>query len=216
MPTRKPIPGPVFLILIALAVSAPRAAESPAATDAASAPDSALAALKDPLLPEIMSPGEKLLWGEHGWMRSLARLPLNEESREKEMGIRRAMLTMHQIGGFTTLAAMIATAYCGQMIINGHEGYKEPKETLAGVTVTLYFATASLALLSPPPAIRRPGFSSISLHKALAWGHFTGMIITPLLGTMIEDNRKLRVFHQVSGYATTALFAGAMITVTLF
>ena len=170
----------------------------------------------DPLLPDILSPGERLLWGEHGWMRSIAGLPLNEESREKEMGIRRTMLTLHQLGGYTTLAAMIATAFAGQMILNGHESYEGVKSPLAWTAVGLYFTTASLALLTPPPVIRRPGFSSLSVHKALAWVHFTGMIITPILGTLIEEDHEARLFHQVSGYATTAAFAGAMLTITLF
>lgn len=180
------------------------------------APATDVAALKDPLLPAIMSPGEKLMWGEHGWMRSIAGLPLNEDSREKEMGIRRTMLTLHQIGGYTTLASMIATCYVGQMIINGHESYEDIKVPLAWTSVGLYFTTASLALLTPPPIIRREGFSSLTVHKGLAWVHFTGMIITPILGTFIEDERKVRIFHQVSGYTTTAALAGAMISITLF
>ena len=124
------------------------------------------------------------------------------------------MLNLHQVGGFMTLAAMLATAFAGQMIINGDESYEDIKGPLAYTTVGLYFTTASLALLTPPPVLRRPGFNSIALHKTLAWVHFSGMIITPLLGTMIEDKRSLRKFHQVSGYTTTAAFAGAMIAVT--
>jgi uncharacterized membrane protein len=149
-------------------------------------------------------------------MRSLAGLPLNEESREKEMGIRRTMLTLHQVGGYVTLASMIATAFAGQMIINGHESYEDIKAPLAWTTVGLYFTTASLALLTPPPVIRREGFSSLTIHKSLAWVHFTGMIITPILGTFIEDEHKVRIFHQTSGYITTAAFAGAMLSITLF
>lgn len=195
--------------------SAADASPAPEAGAPSAGPEPALPA-KDPLLPDILSPGERLLWGEHGWMRSIAGLPLNEESREKEMGIRRTMLTLHQIGGYATLAAMIATAFAGQMIINGNESYEDMKEGLAWTTVGLYFSTASLALFTPPPAIRRNGFSSLSIHKALAWVHFTGMVITPILGTLIEDEHSVRVFHQVSGYATTAAFAGAMISITLF
>lgn len=192
----------------------PAAAEpDPAAEATASA---GAGAMKDPLLPDIMSPGEKLMWGEHGWMRAIAGLPLNEESREKEMGIRRTMLTLHQVGGYVTLASMIATAFCGQMIVNGHESYEDAKGTLAWTTVGLYFTTAALSLLSPPPIIRRPGFSSLTVHKTLAWVHFSGMIITPILGTFIEDERKVRIFHQTAGYVTTAAFAGAMLSITLF
>jgi hypothetical protein len=194
----------------------PAAADAEPSAGGAAATVADPAAMKDPLLPDIMSPGEKLLWGEHGWMRSLAGLPLNEESREKEMGIRRTMLTLHQAGGYVTLASMLATAFCGQMIINGHESYEDYKSGLAWTTVGLYFTTAAFSLLSPPPIIRRSGFSSLTVHKTLAWVHFSGMLITPILGTFIEDEHKVRIFHQTAGYVTTAAFAGAMISITLF
>jgi hypothetical protein len=196
------------------AAAAPASAQDSPASASASAGDPA--AMKDPLLPDILSPGERLLWGEHGWMRSIAGLPLNEESREKEMGIRRTMLTLHQAGGYVTLASMLATAFCGQMIINGHSSYEDYKAPLAWTTVGLYFTTAAFSLLSPPPVIRRPGFSSLTVHKTLAWVHFSGMLITPLLGTLIEDEHKVRIFHQTAGYVTTAAFAGAMISMTFF
>jgi hypothetical protein len=183
---------------------------------AAAVPDTAASALADPLLPAILSPGEKLLWGEHGFMRAIGAFPLTEESREKELSLRRTMLTLHQVGGFVTLASMLATAFTGQMIINGYESFGKYKPALAWTTVGLYFTTASLSLLSPPPVLRRPGWNSIALHKSLAWAHFSGMIITPLLGTLIEDEHDLRIFHQTTGYVTTAAFAGAMVSVTFF
>ena len=168
----------------------------------------------DPLLPDVLGPGERLLWGPRGLMRSIGAYPLDEESREKELVLRRALLTAHQVGGFLTLGSMLATAYCGQMIINGESGYAGAKETLVVTTIAGYFTTALLSLLSPPPAIRRPGWNSVSSHKALAWVHFTGMIITPVLGGMLEDDGDVRTLHQVSGYATTAAFAGAMFVIT--
>lgn len=204
-------------IALLLCMPSSFAASAPSETgESAAAAAAEPAVQKDPLLPDIMSPGEKIMWGEHGWMRALAGLPLNEESREKEMGIRRTMLTLHQVGGYVTLASMLATAFCGQMIINGNESYEDAKGALAWTTVGLYFTTAAFSLLSPPPVIRRPGFSSLTVHKTLAWVHFSGMMITPILGTLIEDQRKLRVFHQTAGYVTTAAFAGAMISITLF
>jgi hypothetical protein len=208
-------------IAILLGIPSPSAAASQAGKALASANTAPVsedepAAMKDPLLPDIMGPGEKLMWGEHGWMRAIAGLPLNEESREKEMGIRRTMLNLHQAGGYVTLASMLATAFCGQMIINGNYSYEKYKAPLAWTTVGLYFTTAAFSLLSPPPIIRRPGFSSLTVHKSLAWVHFSGMMITPILGTLIEDKRDLQVFHQTAGYVTTAAFAGAMLSITLF
>ena len=192
----------------------PARAEDPPEVPAAAAAVDTPTVQADPLLPERLSPGEKLFWGEHGLMRGS--YPLTEEGREQELGLRRTMLNLHQVGGFMTLAAMLATAFAGQMIINGDESYEDIKGPLAYTTVGLYFTTASLALLTPPPVLRRPGFNSIALHKTLAWVHFSGMIITPILGTLIEDKQELRKFHQTTGYVTTAAFAGAMISVTFF
>lgn len=168
----------------------------------------------DPLLPEVLGPGERMLWGPHGLMRTVGAFPLTEESREKELGLRRGMLTAHQVGGFLTLGSMIATAYAGQMISNGESGYGGAKRILVNTTIAGYFTTALLALLTPPPVIRRPGWNSVSTHKALAWVHFTGMIITPILGRMLDGEKDVQALHQVSGYATTAAFAGAMLVIT--
>lgn len=190
----------------------PPAAETPAVVEAAAVDTSTVQ--PDPLLPDRLSPGEKMFWGEHGLMRGS--YPLTEEGRERELGLRRTMLTVHQLGGFMTLAAMLATAFAGQMIINGDESYKDYKAPLAYTTVGLYFTTASLALLTPPPVLRRPGFNSIALHKTLAWVHFSGMIITPVLGRMFVGEEDRRLFHQTTGYVTTAAFASAMISVTFF
>src|SRR5687768_2185257 len=46
------------------------------------------------LLPEVMSPMEKIFWGRQGWMRGLG-YPLDRDSREKELALRRTMLTAH-------------------------------------------------------------------------------------------------------------------------
>lgn len=191
--------------------------------DTASVPSAAAAVIPaDPLLPEIMGPGERLMWGEHGLMRLIGAFPLTEDSREREIRLRRTMLTAHEVGGFLTLASMIATVTFGQMTLNGREDLGETHETLAGVTIGSYFLTAALSLMSPPPMVRRKEWNTISIHKGLAFVHFTGMVLTPLLADEIAgeganqgriDRDKARV-HQVSGYITTAAFATAMLVVT--
>jgi polyisoprenoid-binding protein YceI len=62
-------------------------------------------------------------------MRITGIYPLTEESREKEFGLRRTMLTVHQAAGFATLAAMIATATYGQLTLNGNAGLGETHQT---------------------------------------------------------------------------------------
>src|ERR1035437_9142767 len=74
---------------------------------------------KPKLLPDNISFGEKVFWGEHGVFRGLGiASPLTPEVRKHELAVRRMMLTMHQIGGFIALAAMIGTAYTGQRTID--------------------------------------------------------------------------------------------------
>lgn len=167
----------------------------------------------DSLLPATLGPVEKILWSENGIMRRLG-MPLTEEGRENEILLRRNLLTAHQVGGFVTLAAMTATAITGQQIINGRDDLGERKEVLVTGTIISYFTTAALALVTPPPSLRRRQWNSISWHKTLAWIHFSGMIITPILGEQLEDDGDVELLHQVSGYATLAAFTGAMLVVT--
>jgi hypothetical protein len=158
---------------------------------------------------------ESLMWSEKGLMRRAFDLPLTPEGREKEMKARRNMLAFHQIGGFATMAALAATVALGQLTYNGDESMGPVHGAMAMTAVTLYFTTAALAIFTPPPTIRRGEWSTISTHKLLATIHFSGMVLTPFLGRMVADNRReLRTFHLVSGYVTTATFAGALLVVT--
>jgi len=222
-----------FFVLSALfCISMSSAAGAASASDSSRTPADSLQAsaaadsLRRQLLPETLSPGEHLLWGEHGLMRTEGGFPLTEESREREMGLRRGMLTAHQIGGFTTLALMIATVTLGQMTLDGHPRLGDYHGTLANVTIFSYAVTGSLALLTPPPLVRRNEWSTVSIHKGLAWIHVTGMILTPLLADGVAEhehgdrtspkviNRDKARIHQISGYITTAAFGAAMLVVT--
>jgi hypothetical protein len=167
-----------------------------------------------PLLPARLGPMESLLWSERGWMRRAFDLPLTPAGREKELGARRNLLALHQIGGFATLVALAATVTLGQLTYNGNESLGPVHGPMAWTAVSLYFSTAALAIFTPPPAIRRGEWSTISTHKLLATIHFSGMALTPFLGRMVANNdRDLRTIHLASAYTTTAAFAGAMLVV---
>jgi hypothetical protein len=174
------------------------------------------------LLPENISFGEKLFWGENGVLRKTGIVPeLSSEERRNELDIRRFMLTAHQISGFTTVALMITAAYFGQRTIDNHmnRSLGDTHQQLVGATIATYSLTALLAVLSPPPMIRRDDEeSTTTLHKTLAWIHAAGMIITPILGSMIGGRRSFNTdkahFHQVAGYITTAVFTTSLIVVT--
>ncbi len=182
------------------------------------------------LLPENMSFMEKGLWGENGILRSTGiASPLTPQVRKSELQLRRTMLVMHQVGGFLTLGTMIAALYYGQKsLLDPNSGtrndpYRSKHQLFVTTTITLYTATGLLAVLTPPPLIRRDNeFSTTTIHKTLAWVHFVGMVVTPILGATVlkrgpigryVDLNQAR-FHQISGYATAAALAGAMISVT--
>jgi hypothetical protein len=189
-----------------------------------SIPDTVVQTIKPKLLPDKMSFFERGLWGENGFMRGIGLAsPLTLEVRKYELEVRRTMLTAHQIGGFATLGLMLATCYYGQRIIDGgvqgRRDFETTKKTLVAATITSYSLTALLSVLSPPPLIRRDESSTTTIHKFLAWFHFAGMIVTPILGSLINTDRAFHMdkahYHQVAGYITTAIFTSAMIVITL-
>jgi hypothetical protein len=170
------------------------------------------------LLPDNISWMEKGLWGENGFLRTSGiAAPLTPESRTSELSLRRGMLVAHQIGGFVTLGLMASAAYAGQKIIDGNSGYRPYHQAFVAGTIATYSITGLLSILSPPPVIRRDEFSTTTLHKTLAWVHAAGMIITPILGSMISrrsSSTQKEHIHQLSGYITLTTFAASMITVT--
>jgi hypothetical protein len=182
--------------------------------------DSLRRAMVRRLLPPHLSLLESGLWGERGILRSPGLFgPLMPESRKKDLSLRRTMLTLHQVGGFVTLGLMATTVYFGQMALDNPRtrSYRETHSDFVGLTIVSYSLTGALALLSPPPLIRRDEFSTTELHKILAWVHVVGMIVTPILGASLEHSlsydQRAR-FHQLSAYITTATFATAMIVIT--
>lgn len=172
------------------------------------------------LFPSRISWNEKLFWGENGLMRKLGLASdLSPEQRTKELGWRRTFLTAHQTTGILTLALMLASCYTGQMYLDGKLNNFGWHEGFTSAAIWSYSATGLLAFLTPPPSIRRDEFSTITVHKTLAYLHMAGMVLTPILGGMIEDSsdwNKAAHFHQASAYVTTAIFATAMLVVLLF
>lgn len=178
--------------------------------------DSVEQARKRRLLPKNISLMERAFWGENGVFRATGIAPLTPESRKEELQVRRTMLTMHQVAGIATLGLMIATVVVGQRYVDGDFTLYDAKRRLGNATVIAYMTTAGFSLFAPPPAVRRDEWNSISTHKLLAFIHFTGMIITPILANRIASpsgdyNQKVRV-HQTAAYITTAAFSASIIS----
>jgi hypothetical protein len=133
------------------------------------------------------------------------------------------MLKIHQRLGLITTVPLLATVISGSFA-----GGKSTSSTsrdlhaaLGSVTAGLYFTTAYYSIFAP----RVPGTTArgpIRLHKALAWIHGTGMILTPLLGVMAfeQKNRGERVHgiaiaHGPVGYVTAAAYGLAIVSVSV-
>jgi hypothetical protein len=172
------------------------------------------------LLPEKISLVESALWSKNGLFRKLGFTgELSPEQRQKEINWRRTFLTIHQTSGLITLGLMLASCYTGQMWLDGKSDSPDLHKTLVTATITGYSLTGLMALITPPPSIRRDEFSTISIHKTLAWLHLSGMVLTPILGGLIDDSKdyyKSAHFHQTSAYITTAIYTSAMLVILLF
>jgi hypothetical protein len=169
---------------------------------------------KQELLPDRIFITQKLFWGKKGLLRVTGIAPLTAENRETEMKIRRTMLKLHQVGGFVTLAGMIAQGFVGAKLYNHPTPQlRDTHESLGAFVNISYFSTAFLSFTAPPPLVNRKGMSSIKIHKGLAMVHFTGMILTNILANQLESNPDLKPYHRAAAYSTFAAFAAATIVI---
>jgi len=133
------------------------------------------------------------------------------------------MLQMHQRLGLITLVPLVATVVSG-----GFAGGRSTSSTdrdlhaaLGSTTAGLYFATAYYAIFAPKiPGTKTEG--AIKWHKALAWVHGPGMILTPILGAMAFDQKskgeKVHGIAQAHGevaIVTAAAYGAAILTVSI-
>jgi hypothetical protein len=121
------------------------------------------------------------------------------------------MLKMHQRLGLITMAPLLATL----LTSNAAAGKKssasgrELHGALGGVTAGLYFTTAYYAIRAPTvPGTKTRG--PIVLHKALAFIHGPGMVLTPILGAMAyaQRNRGEKVHGIASAHSAVAAVTG--------
>ncbi len=160
-----------------------------------------------PLLPERMVFTQRALWGEKGIFRRTGVSSLNIEQRQKELKVRRAMLTTHQVLGYATLAAMVAQGIIGGKLYNGDYDLYELHKTMGDVVNIGYFTTAGLSLFAPPPLINKKvrGFSSIKAHKILATVHFTAMVATNFYKDKNTEIHKGAAYTAFGSYALAVL-----------
>ncbi len=133
------------------------------------------------------------------------------------------MLKIHQRLGLITTIPLLATVISGSFAggKNASSTNLDLHAALGGVTTGLYFTTAYYAIFAPKiPGTKTRG--PIRLHKALAWVHGPGMILTPILGVMAysQENRGQKVHgiasaHAPVAYATAVAYAAAILSISI-
>ena len=142
---------------------------------------------------------------------------------ETQLGRRRKMLQLHQLGGFLTLGALTATVVLGQLNYAdkyGGGGYTERFQgvhKLAAFTSTaLFAATGALAIFAPSPLEKHGGVDTATLHKVCVGVAAAGMLAEVALGLYTGsrsghlDQRDFALAHQIVGYTTLAATAAGL------
>ena len=136
---------------------------------------------------------------------------------------RSRMLKIHQRLGLITTVPLVATIFSGGLAggRSTSSGGRELHAGLGTLTAALYMTTAYYAIYAPKlpgTTVRGP----IRLHKALAWIHGTGMILTPILGAIAFDQRNrgekihgIASAHGAVGAVTAAAYGLAILSVSL-
>lgn len=98
------------------------------------------------------------------------------------------MLQIHQKLGLITTGPLVATVVAG-FLAHGRRSTPTSRDihiALGTATTGLYFATAYYAIFAPKvEGVKSHG--PIRFHRAMAWIHGPGMILTPILGAMAES-----------------------------
>lgn len=126
---------------------------------------------------------------------------------------RTRMLKTHQRLGLITAVPLLATVITGAMA-GGRQTSSTDRDlhaALGSLTAGLYFTTAYYAIFAPKIA-GTPTRGQIRLHRALAWIHGPGMILTPVLGEMAfaQKSQGEKVHGIASAHGAVAIVtAGA-------
>jgi hypothetical protein len=132
------------------------------------------------------------------------------------------MLQMHQRLGLITAGALVAT-FISSAGAGGHSTSSASRDlhvALGATTVGLYAWSASYAIRAPKVP-GTPTRGPIRVHKALAWVHGTGMILTPILGAMAFEQKSkgehvhgIASAHGAVAWTTGIAYGLAIATVT--
>ena len=133
------------------------------------------------------------------------------------------MLKVHQRMGLITTVPMLAALFssAGAGGRNSSATGRDLHVALGAVAGDLYFITAYYAIRAPkPPGIETRG--PIKFHKAMAWIHGPGMILTPILGAMAYSQKNngekvhgIAQAHMPVAIVTAGAFGAALLSVSV-
>ena len=152
--------------------------------------------------------------------------PEQTQGNAKEQALldkRTHMLKVHQKLGLITTAPLIATLVTSLGAGGKHTSNSDRTAhlVLGAVTGDLYFITAYYAIRAPRvPETKTRG--PIRFHKAMAWIHGPGMILTPILGALAYDQKSngekvhgIASAHGPVAIVTAGAFGAALLSVSL-
>jgi len=197
-----------------------------------------MAVLDEKLQPSEQSPGEPRPTTQQSLpnapsssktepsLQDLGFPPDQTQGNAKEQALldkRTHMLKIHQRLGLITTVPLIATVVTSLGAGGKHTSTTDRTvhTVLGAATGDLYFMTAYYAIRAP----RVPGTKTrgpIRFHKAMAWIHGPGMILTPILGAMAysQKNNGEKVHGIASAHGPVAIvtagaFGAALLSVSL-
>lgn len=155
--------------------------------------------------------------------------PSEVQGSAKEQALldkRSHMLQVHQKLGLLTTIPLFVTLFTGPGA-KGHHGLpgspsgRNLHTGLGILTTGMYFTTAYFAIRAPKVQGSKP-YGLIRLHKALAWIHGPGMILTPILGAIaysqLSNGQRVHgiaKYHSLVAITTAAAYGAAILSVTL-
>jgi len=151
--------------------------------------------------------------------------PEQTQPNPKEQALldkRTHMLKVHQRLAFITLFPLAATVI-SSVGAGGRDTSRTSRDVhtaLGAVTGDLYFTAAYYAIRAP----RVPGTKTrgpIRVHKALAWIHGPGMILTPILGAMAFNEKSkgekvhgIAAWHGPVAIVTAGAYGAAFVAIS--
>jgi hypothetical protein len=167
-----------------------------------------------------MTLGGVLSLGDLGFSSSQAQGSAQDQAR---LDKRSHMLKIHQRLGLIDTVPLVATVIAGT-----GAGGKSTSSSDRYLHLALGSVTGDLYFMSAYYAIRAPRISGtqtrgqIRFHKALAWVHGPGMILTPILGAIAFDQKSkgekvhgIASAHGPVAIVTAAAYGAAILSVSV-